>query len=128
MLLSVCAITFLDLAQVREKLYRAFTTRASSTSVGEGDKSLDNEPHIARILELKQKMAGLLGYESYAEVSLASKVGVLCLFLSLSPWFSYCGVPKSSNSAQLGEKSDHYSYQRRLLTSTVGALKGFSVL
>eukprot|EP00903_Cladosiphon_okamuranus_P008310 g7994.t1 len=60
--------------EVREKLYRAFTTRASSTSVGEGGKSLDNEPHIARILELKKTMAGLLGYDSYAEVSLASKM------------------------------------------------------
>lgn len=61
---------------VREKMYRAFTTRASSSSQGEGGKSLDNEPHIARVLELKKKMAGLLGYGSYAEVSLASKVDV----------------------------------------------------
>lgn len=62
---------------VREKLYRAFTTRASSSGgAGEGGKSLDNEPHIARVLELKKKMAGLLGYGSYAEVSLASKVCV----------------------------------------------------
>ncbi|CAN0415429.1 unnamed protein product [Pylaiella littoralis] len=60
--------------EVREKLYRAFTTRASSASVGEDGKSLDNEPHIARILELKKTMAGLLGYGSYAEVSLASKM------------------------------------------------------
>lgn len=69
---------------MREKLYRAFTTRASSTSVGEGGKSLDNQPHIARILELKKKMAGLLGYDSYAEVSLASKVRARLFFLSLS--------------------------------------------
>ena len=62
---------------VREKLYRAFTTRASSASpAGEGGKSLDNEPHIARVLELKKSMAGLLGYGSYAEISLASKVCV----------------------------------------------------
>ena len=60
---------------VREKLYRAFTTRASSASPpGEGGKSLDNEPHIARVLELKKSMASLLGYGSYAEISLASKV------------------------------------------------------
>lgn len=63
-----------QMLQVREKLYRAFTTRASSVSVGEDGKSLDNEPHIARVLELKKTMAGLLGYGSYAEVSLASKV------------------------------------------------------
>ncbi|CAN0358809.1 unnamed protein product, partial [Ectocarpus sp. 6 AP-2014] len=60
--------------EVREKVYRAFTTRASSVSVGEDGKSLDNEPHIARVLELKKTMANLLGYGSYAEVSLASKM------------------------------------------------------
>ncbi|CAN0283856.1 unnamed protein product, partial [Ectocarpus sp. 4 AP-2014] len=60
--------------EVREKVYRAFTTRASSVSVGEDGKSLDNEPHIARVLELKKTMASLLGYGSYAEVSLASKM------------------------------------------------------
>lgn len=77
-------LRLLGLSQVREKLYRAFTTRASSTSVGEEGKSLDNEPHIARILELKKTMAGLLGYDSYAEVSLASKVRVfLCFSVSL---------------------------------------------
>lgn len=79
---------FLHFPQVREKLYRAFTTRASSTSVGEEGKSLDNEPHIARILELKKTMAGLLGYDSYAEVSLASKVrarGFVCASLIFVP-------------------------------------------
>ncbi|MEM7726156.1 MAG: M3 family metallopeptidase [Cyanobacteria bacterium P01_A01_bin.45] len=52
---------------LREKLYKAFITRAAS---GE----LDNKPIIERILELRQELATLLGYQTYAEVSLASKM------------------------------------------------------
>ncbi|NJL79568.1 MAG: M3 family metallopeptidase [Richelia sp. RM2_1_2] len=52
---------------LRETLYKAFISRASS---GE----LDNRPIIKRILELRQELAELLGYENYASVSLASKM------------------------------------------------------
>lgn len=52
---------------LREQVYRAFITRASS---GE----LDNNPLIARILELRQEKARLLGFDSYAELSLARKM------------------------------------------------------
>jgi len=52
---------------LREKLYKAYITRASS-----GD--LDNNPLIERILELRQELADLLGFGSYAELSLASKM------------------------------------------------------
>ncbi|MBD1808133.1 M3 family metallopeptidase [Microcoleus sp. FACHB-SPT15] len=52
---------------LREKLYKAFVSRAST---GE----LDNTPLIERILELRKEKAALLGYESFAELSLASKM------------------------------------------------------
>ena len=52
---------------LREELYRAFITRASS-----GDT--DNTPLIEKTLVLRQEQAELLGYPNYAEVSLASKV------------------------------------------------------
>ncbi|MGG6293359.1 M3 family metallopeptidase [Leptolyngbya sp. AN02str] len=52
---------------LREQLYRAFISRASS-----GD--LNNQPLIERILELRREKANLLGYTSYAEMSLASKM------------------------------------------------------
>ena len=52
---------------LREKLYRAFVSRASS-----GDK--DNTPLMESILKLRKEKAGLLGYNSYAEVSLATKM------------------------------------------------------
>ena len=53
--------------ELREKLYYAFVTRASG---GE----LDNNPLIERILELRQEEAVLLGYDNFAEVSLARKM------------------------------------------------------
>ncbi|MDZ8236029.1 MAG: M3 family metallopeptidase [Nostoc sp. ChiQUE01a] len=52
---------------LRQKLYKAYITRASS-----GD--LDNNPLIKRIFDLRQELADLLGFGSYAELSLASKM------------------------------------------------------
>ncbi|MEO1146064.1 MAG: M3 family metallopeptidase [Cyanobacteria bacterium J06638_22] len=52
---------------LRETLYRAQITRAS-----EGE--YDNQGAIARVLTLRKEMAALLGFDSYAELSLASKM------------------------------------------------------
>jgi oligopeptidase A len=52
---------------LREQLYRAFITRASSGAE-------DNTPLLASILSLRQEQAQLLGYSSFAELSLASKM------------------------------------------------------
>lgn len=52
---------------LRERLYRAFVTRASR---GE----LDNAPLIRRILSLRAEEARLLGFGSYAEMSLSVKM------------------------------------------------------
>jgi oligopeptidase A len=52
---------------LRETLYRAFISRAST-----GPE--DNTPLIKRILQLRQEQAVLLGYHTYAELSLASKM------------------------------------------------------
>jgi oligopeptidase A len=52
---------------LREKLYRAYISRASS---GE----LDNNKILEQILDLRRQESQLLGYETYAEVSLAAKM------------------------------------------------------
>ena len=52
---------------LREQLYRAYITRAS-----EGE--LDNAPLIRRILQLRSEAAGLLGYDDYAQLSMATKM------------------------------------------------------
>jgi oligopeptidase A len=56
-----------DNRELREKLYKAYVSRAD---LGE----LDNNPLIDRILQLRQEQAHLLGYITYAEVSLARKM------------------------------------------------------
>ncbi|MGD1806423.1 M3 family metallopeptidase [Dapis sp. BLCC M126] len=53
--------------ELREKLYKAFISRADS-----GD--LNNYPLIERILDLRQQKTEILGFNSYAELSLASKM------------------------------------------------------
>ncbi len=53
--------------ELREQLYRAFVSRASG---GEWD----NNPLIERILTLRLEESKLLGYQTYAEVSLARKM------------------------------------------------------
>lgn len=63
-------LPFLEHAErrdLREQLYRAYVTRA-----GEGE--LDNTGIIERILSLRHEMAGLLGFESYAALSVDAKM------------------------------------------------------
>ena len=56
---------------LREKLYRAYATRASD----QADKpEQDNTALIQEILALRQEEAHLLGYANFAEVSLANKM------------------------------------------------------
>lgn len=55
---------------LREEVYRAYVTRASS-----GD--LDNTPLIDEILKLRFEKAKLLGYNNYAEVSMATKMATV---------------------------------------------------
>ncbi len=57
----------------RGKMYRAYATRASELDDQVGaDK--DNMPLINKILVLRLEAAQILGYENYAEVSLATKM------------------------------------------------------
>lgn len=63
-------VPFMEHAQrrdLREKMYRAQVTRASS-----GER--DNQPVIKRILQLKLEKAKLLGYEDFAALSLSRKM------------------------------------------------------
>ena len=57
--------------QVRETFYRAWCTRASDQ--GEQDK-WDNSANIDRILALRHESAALVGFDNYADYSLATKM------------------------------------------------------
>ena len=56
---------------VREKMYRAYATRASDLSE---HAQFDNSALLIEILQLRQEEARLLGYDNHAQVSLASKM------------------------------------------------------
>ena len=65
---------YADNRALRERMYRAYTTRASE-QLAEGAKAeLDNTPLMTRILKLRAEEAQMLGFANYAEFSLASKM------------------------------------------------------
>jgi oligopeptidase A len=55
---------------LRARMYRAYVTRASEF----GPEELNNGPLIDRLLALRNEEAKMLGYASFAEVSLATKM------------------------------------------------------
>ncbi|HET9821432.1 MAG TPA: M3 family metallopeptidase [Burkholderiaceae bacterium] len=55
---------------LRERLYRAYVTRASEL----GPSELDNSPLMAELLALRQEAAALLGHATYADLSLVPKM------------------------------------------------------
>jgi oligopeptidase A len=61
---------YADNRALREKMYRAYSTRASELSKVEWN----NTPLISKILELREEEARMLGFDCYAEVSLATKM------------------------------------------------------
>ena len=64
------AMQYAEDRALRETLYRESTTRASEF----GKPELDNTALIARIVALRREEAGLLGYRSFAELSLVPKM------------------------------------------------------
>jgi oligopeptidase A len=75
-------------ADLRETLYRAYITRASSGEV-------DNNPLIERILSLRAEKARLLGHGSFAEVSLAAKMAPGAPPRTRAPGASWRSSPSS---------------------------------
>ena len=68
-----CYLPVIQYAQnrtLRETLYRAYTTRASET----GPAERDNTTLMQELLALRQEEATLLGYPSFADVSLVAKM------------------------------------------------------
>ncbi len=65
-------MTYADDRALREEVYAAYCTRASDQGPNAGQH--DNGPVMAEILDLRQELAQLLGFASYAELSLATKM------------------------------------------------------
>jgi len=65
-------VTYCENASLREEVYEAFVTRASDQGPNAGE--WDNSGLIDEILALRHELALLLGFENYAEYSLATKM------------------------------------------------------
>lgn len=65
-------ITYANNRSLREEIYMAYTTRASDQGPNAG--KWDNAPVIDEILALKAELSALLGFNNYAELSLATKM------------------------------------------------------
>ncbi len=61
---------YADNRALRERMYRAYVTRASES----GKTELDNTPLMAQILKLRAEEAQMLGFANFAELSLATKM------------------------------------------------------
>ena len=60
----IASMKYLESSELREKLYRAFATRAAE----------ENAPLVREILRLRGEQASLLGFGTFADVSLATKM------------------------------------------------------
>ncbi|MCL1120929.1 oligopeptidase A [Shewanella seohaensis] len=65
-------MTYSENRSLREECYRAFVTRASDQGTNAGE--FDNGPLMDEILALRHELAQLLGFDSFAEKSLATKM------------------------------------------------------
>jgi len=65
-------MTYSDNQALRQEMYTAFTTRASDQGPNAGE--FDNSEIMDELLALRHEVANLLGFDSYAESSLATKM------------------------------------------------------
>ncbi|NVJ59200.1 MAG: oligopeptidase A [Gammaproteobacteria bacterium] len=64
-------ISYADNRDLRQEVYRAYSTRASELS---DSAKYDNLPIMNEILALRLELAQILGFSNYAELSIASKM------------------------------------------------------
>ncbi|SDB97510.1 M3 family metallopeptidase [Acinetobacter boissieri] len=67
----IAIMTYAEDRELREALYKAYCTKASDQG---SDPSLDNTAIIEEILQLRQEKSELLGFNNYAEFSIAAKM------------------------------------------------------
>ncbi len=68
----IAVVTYADDPGLRREMYTAYTSRASE--IGPNAGAYDNSANMVEILSLRREMAQLLGYPTYADYSLATKM------------------------------------------------------
>lgn len=70
----ISVMTYSEKRKFREEMYRAFTTRASAKGPNAGE--FDNSNVMEDILTARKELANILGFDNYAEISIADKMAV----------------------------------------------------
>ncbi len=75
----LAVMTYADDRNLRQEMYQAFVSRASEGGLvaadsGDDPKQWDNSSLIVETLALRHELSVLLGFENYAELSLATKM------------------------------------------------------
>ena len=65
-------MTYCDNQALRETMYRAYVSRASE--IGPNGGEYDNSPIMSELLSLRHELSNLLGFDSFADKSLATKM------------------------------------------------------
>ncbi|MDX1625430.1 MAG: M3 family metallopeptidase [Wenzhouxiangellaceae bacterium] len=65
-------VTYAEDRELRRTFYEAHATRASSVGPNAGE--FDNEPVVSEILHLREELAALLGFDTYAELVLSRRM------------------------------------------------------
>ena len=65
-------MTYCDNIELRKEMYTAFSTRASDQGPNAGE--FDNSENMKEILALRHELANLLGFNNFAQYSLATKM------------------------------------------------------
>ena len=68
----LAVITYADNRKLRQSIYEAYVTRASDQGIT--DKIWDNSENMLQIVAKRQEKAKMLGFDSYAEYSLETKM------------------------------------------------------
>jgi oligopeptidase A len=66
----IAVMTYADNRELRQEVYKAYVTRASD----QGNEQWDNSEIMEKVLNLRHEQALLLGFNNYAEFSLATKM------------------------------------------------------
>lgn len=106
----IAILTYADDRQLRETIYQAYNTRASEL----GDEKFDNSALMQEILALRAEQAALVGFDNYAEYSLASKMApsvdeVRGFLFELA---EKARQPAQKEVAQLAEEARQYGIQQ----------------
>jgi len=68
----ISVMTYSNVRKFREEMYIAFTTRASNEGANAGE--FDNTQLMLDILSARKELANVLGFNNYAEISIADKM------------------------------------------------------